>query len=151
VTGPLEPGRDLREQFKPLACQRGFKVGEAGGVSTRAVEPRDDAARDGITHIRKDDRDRLRLPLDGNGRRGRCCDDDVRLQADQLLRGRSYPVDVIVPQSKVHPYVAAIGPTQARKRLRKYREAEPVHDHADATHALALLRPHRHRPRRRAP
>jgi hypothetical protein len=32
--GPLEPGRDLREQLKPLASQRGFKVGEAGDVPT---------------------------------------------------------------------------------------------------------------------
>jgi hypothetical protein len=37
--GPLETGRDLREQFQPLAAQRGFAGGKAGGVSTRAVEP----------------------------------------------------------------------------------------------------------------
>jgi hypothetical protein len=30
------------------------------------------------------------LLLDGNGRRGRACQDDVGLQADQLLRQRSY-------------------------------------------------------------
>jgi hypothetical protein len=35
--GALEPGRDLREQLKPLACQRGFEGGEAGDVPTRAV------------------------------------------------------------------------------------------------------------------
>src|SRR6516165_10074938 len=37
--GPLEPGRDLREQLKPLACQRGFQGGEAGDVPARLVEP----------------------------------------------------------------------------------------------------------------
>ena len=42
--GPLEPGRDLREQLKPLASQRGFEDGEAGDVPTWAVEPRDDAS-----------------------------------------------------------------------------------------------------------
>src|SRR6516162_8078795 len=64
-SGPLEAGRDLREQLEPLASQRGFHVGEAGDVPTRAVEPRDDAAGDGLAHGRKDNRDRLRLPLEG--------------------------------------------------------------------------------------
>src|SRR5439155_14922369 len=110
-------GRDLREQFKPLASQRGFQGGEAGGVPTRAVEPRDDAAGDGVARARKDDRDRPRLPLDGNGRRGPVCQDDVGLQADQLLRERSYPIDVTAAPTKVDPHVAATGPTQVRKRL----------------------------------
>jgi hypothetical protein len=93
--GPLEPGRDLREQLKPLASHRCFAGGEAGGVPTQAVEPRDDAAGDGIGHARKDDWDRPRLPLEGHGRRGRACQYDVGLQADQLLRERSHPIDVI--------------------------------------------------------
>jgi hypothetical protein len=67
---------------------------------------------------RKDDRDRPRLPLDGNGRRAPVCQDDVGLQGDQLLRGRSHPIGVIAAPPKVHPHVAAIVPTQARKRLR---------------------------------
>src|SRR5215469_16017124 len=41
-----------------------------------------------------DDRDRPRLTLEGNGRRGRVCHDDVGLQADQFLRECSYPIDV---------------------------------------------------------
>ena len=60
--------------------------------------------------------------------------------------------------SKVHPHVAAIGPTQVRKRLRERREATLLlgiafvvrHEHADAPHAVALLRPRRERPGRRA-
>ena len=32
MAGPRKPGRDLREQFKPLASQRGFVGGEAGDV-----------------------------------------------------------------------------------------------------------------------
>ena len=92
-SGALEPGRDLREQFKPLASHRGFVGGEAG---------------------------------DG--------------------------------RSKVHPHVAAIAPTQARKRLRERRELR-LHprivfvvrvEDADAPHAVALLRVHRERPCRRA-
>ena len=42
--GPLEPGRDLREQLKPLASPRGFVEGEAGDVPTRTVESADDAS-----------------------------------------------------------------------------------------------------------
>jgi hypothetical protein len=81
------------------------------------------------------------------------------LQADQFPRERLYPIDVIAAPTKVHPHVAAIDPTQVRKRLRERREARLLHgivfvvrhEHADAPHAVALLRPRHHRPRRRAP
>jgi hypothetical protein len=53
------------------------------------------------------------LPLDGSGRRDPVCQDDVGLQAYQLLRERSYPIDVSTAPPKVDPHVAAIGPTQA--------------------------------------
>src|SRR5262249_22414941 len=117
-----EPQRDLREQLKPLASQRGFEGGEAGDVPTRAVEPRDDAACEGIGHDPRDDGDRPRLPLESNSRRGPDCHDDVGLQADHLPRERSYPIDVTTAPTKVHPHVAAIGPTQVRKRLSERRE-----------------------------
>src|SRR5262249_58608776 len=76
----------------------------------------------------------------------------------QLLRGRSYPIDVTAAPPKVHPEVGAIGPSQVRKRLKERRNkslrhgivfVEP-HEHADAPHPLALLRPRREGPRRRA-
>jgi hypothetical protein len=78
------------------------------------------------------------------------------LQEDQFLRERSYPIDVAAVLPKVHPNVAAIGPTQARKRLNERRDASlphvAPHEHADAPYAVALLlRPSRKRPRRRAP
>src|SRR5262245_54382909 len=110
--GTLEPRRDLREQLKPLACQRGFQSGEAGDVLARAIEPRDDAAGDGIAYARKDDWDRPCFPLEGSGRRDPVCQDDVGLQAGQLLRERSYSIVVTAPPTNVHPDVAAIGPTQ---------------------------------------
>jgi hypothetical protein len=60
--------------------------------------------------------------------------------------------------TKVHPHVAAIGPTQVRKRLRERRYAKlPLrigfivrHERADAAYPLWLLRARRERPRRRA-
>jgi hypothetical protein len=158
ASGPLEPGRDLREQLKQFAPQRRFQDAEAGDVPTRAVEPLDEAAGDGVAHARKDDRDRPRLPLEGNGRRERGCQDDVGLQADQLLRECSYPIDVSAAPPKLHPHIAAIGPTQVRKPLRERRVAKlrlrivfvERQEHADAPHAVALLRPRRERPCRRA-
>src|SRR6516165_9262666 len=99
--GPLEPRRDLREQLKPLASQRGFIVGEASDVPTRAVEPRDDARGYGFARARKDDWDRPRLPLEGSGRRGPDCQDDVGWRADQLLRERSYAIVVIAVPPQV--------------------------------------------------
>jgi hypothetical protein len=80
------------------------------------------------------------------------------LQTDQLLREPSYPIDVTAVPSKVHPHVAAIGPTQVRKRLRERRKESLPHgivfvaryEHADVPHSVALLRARRERPRRRA-
>jgi hypothetical protein len=76
------------------------------------------------------------------------------LQADQLLRERSHPIDVIACPTKFHPQVAAIGPTQARERLRERRDDSlrrgivfvAPHEHADAPHSVALLRARRERP-----
>jgi hypothetical protein len=80
------------------------------------------------------------------------------LQADQLLRERSNPIDVTAGPTKVHPHVAAIAPTQVRKRLSEGGVAKlPLrivfverHEHADAAYPLGLLRLRRERPRRRA-
>src|SRR5262249_55527192 len=116
---------------------------------------RDGAAGDGVDHGRKDDRNRSRLPLEGSGRRGRVCQDYVGPQTDQLLRERSYPIGVTAGPTKVHPHVAAIGPTQVSKRLRERGEASlslrivfvECHEHADAPYAVALLRARRERPR----
>src|SRR5262249_16489818 len=102
------------------------------------------------------DRDRPRIALDGSGHRGRACQDGVGLKAHQLLRECSNPIDVTAAPPKVHPHVAAIGPTQVRKRLRERRQAKlplrivfvPRHENADAPHAAALLCTRRERPRR---
>src|SRR6516162_5057410 len=74
------------------------------------------------------------------------------------LSERSYPIDLTAAPPKVHPQVAAFGPAQVRKRLRERREANLIqgigffarHEHADAPHAVALLRARRERPCRRA-
>ena len=110
-------GRRGRGARKPLASQRRFQGGEAGDVPARRVEPWDEAGGDGVGHVRKDDRDGPRLPLDGGGRRDPDCHDDVGSQSDQFLRERSYPNDVGAGPTEVQPRVAAIRPPQVRKRL----------------------------------
>src|SRR5262249_8956596 len=63
---------------------------------------------------------------------------------------------VIAGPLNVHPHVAAIGPTQVCKRLSERSEASlphgivfiERHEHADAPHAVALLRARRVPPRR---
>jgi hypothetical protein len=80
------------------------------------------------------------------------------LQANQFLRGCSYPTEVIAAPPKVDPHIAAIDPAQARKRLRecgKETLSQGIvfvarHEQADAPHAPALLRPPDDWPRRGA-
>ena len=117
IAARLSPGAISKSSSRYLTYN------EASPKSAKPVMfPRNDALGDRVGHARKDDRDRLRLPLDGNRRRGRVCQDDVGLQADQLLRERSYPIIVTAVPPQVHPHVAAIGPTQVRKRLGERRE-----------------------------
>ena len=95
----------------------------------------------------------------GSSRRDRTCQDDVGLQADQLMRERSYPIDVTAAPPNVYPHVAAIGPTQVRKCLRERRVAKlPLRidfvvrqEHANSPRTVALLRSRPHRPRHHAP
>jgi hypothetical protein len=89
IDGVAAPANVRLEKLKPLASQRGFVVGEAGDVPTRAVNPRDEAAGDGVGHGHKDDWDHPRLSLEGSGRHVPAGQDDVGLQTDQLLRERS--------------------------------------------------------------
>jgi hypothetical protein len=97
--------------------------------------------------------------VESNGRRGRASQDNIWFQADQLLCKRSYPTVVSARPTKVRPHIATIGPTQVRKRLIERRDVTfrlsivfvIGHEHADAPNAVALLRPRRKRPRRRAP
>jgi hypothetical protein len=70
---------------------------------------------------------------------GIVCQDDIGAQADQFLRGRSYPIDLIA------------GPTQARKRLSERGDASLPHEivfvghreQDDSPHAVARLRARR--------
>ena len=84
---------------------------EAGRVAARPGEARHKAELDRVSTNAEGDRDRPRLPLEGKDRRGRGCADDIGLQADQLLRERSHPIDVCAVPPNFNSHVAANGPT----------------------------------------
>jgi len=107
----LSPGAISESNSSHLPPSVGSKRAKPVVVPTRAVESRDNAAGDGVAHVRKDDRDRPRFPLDGDGLQGRVCQDDVGLRADQLLREYSYPIGVSTGPTNVQTHVAAFGPT----------------------------------------
>jgi hypothetical protein len=74
------------------------------------------------------------------------------------VRKRSYLIGVKAAPPNVNTHVAAIGPTEARKRLNERRDAslpkaivfvEPL-EHSDTPHALRLLRVPRQWPSHRA-
>jgi hypothetical protein len=92
------------------------------------------------------------------GRRGRGPYEDVRLQANQLLRQRSRPIGVAASPPKVRPHIAPIRPTQVRKRSRQRIKLRLCHrivlvernEDTDPPYALRRLCPRQERPRRHA-
>jgi hypothetical protein len=83
----------------------------------------------------------------------------------ETVSGRLTPARALVSYwgpcgpPKLYPHVAAIGPTQVRKRFRERRKANLLlgiifvarHEHADAPHPVSLLRTRYKRLYRRAP
>ena len=116
----------IAARFSPGAISESSSSHLPASVASKRAKPvtfpRGRSSRDGIAHVRKDDRDRPRRPQGGNA----VCQDDVGLQADQLLRERSHPINVTAGPTKVHPHVVAIRPTQARRRLRERRGAMKI-------------------------
>jgi hypothetical protein len=109
-----DPHKWRRDARSPRAAQATclpawLRCCEASGISTWAVEPRDDTAGDGIAPVGKNDRDRRRLPLEGNGRWGRACQDDCRPTsscANARIRLMSVPaqrMSIRMLRPTVHP------------------------------------------------
>src|SRR5262249_32752630 len=82
--------------------------------------------------------------------------DDVRRKRDQIRGMFSNAVHIASPPADVDARVAADGPARFLQTLQECREASlslrifrgEIHQHADAAHALTLLRAGRERPRR---
>src|SRR5262249_1186671 len=84
--------------------------------------------------------------------------DDVRREREQFRSMFCAAVGIVLAPAGVDPHIAANSPAQFLQTLVERRKSilafwivrSPVHEHADAAHALALLPPRRERPRRRA-
>src|SRR5262249_50878714 len=83
--------------------------------------------------------------------------DDIRRQGDQLRREFANAIGIASAPAVVDLHIPADGPAQLLQPLMESRKAHltfriiggVIHEHADAPHALALLRARRERPCRR--
>src|SRR5262249_57778761 len=83
--------------------------------------------------------------------------DDIRSGRDQFPRVSASEARIARTPAAVDANVAAVGPAQLPQPLQERRQTGLAyrivlgvwHEHADASHPLALLRAHRERPRRR--
>ncbi len=152
--------RDLLEQPQPFPAHAVFEQAETSGVAARPRQALDDSQR-------RPDR-LIATNTIGIGAVGlqqlpqapaASGQDDVGRERDQFRHAFANALGIARGPAVVDPHVAPIGPAQLlRAPARMPRggtcpsasSASQVHEHADAPHPLALLRPRRERPRRRA-
>src|SRR5262249_12778678 len=146
---------DFLEQFEPFRGDRVFERGEPGGIAARPRQAIDQASADWVDHATEHDRYCAgRLLHCGHVEAG-ISNDDVRRECDQFRGVFAGSVDIASGPADVEARVAAGGPAQFRQLLHDRGElslALPIalarrQEHADAAHALWLLRSRRKRPR----
>src|SRR5262249_21800641 len=88
---------------------------------------------------------------------GAACEENVGRECNQLCRILARAINVVRAPSNFDAQVAVLSPSQLLQGLLKRRNAgapfcicvSRIHEHADASHVLRLLRPRRERPRSR--
>ena len=149
--------RDLLEQFQPFPAHAVFDIHETGGVAARPRQAVDEAGADRIGDNREHDRHgagRLQQRPHGRGAVGQ---DDVRRERGQFRCVSANFGGIGRGPADVDPDVAADGPAQLRQPLKERPDAGLKfriirgygQQHADAPHALGLLRARHERPRGR--
>jgi hypothetical protein len=106
----------------------------------------------------EDDGNRAARLLHHLCRRATVGQDQVRRESQQLRGGGSYPIGVAQSPLKIDLNIAADNPAELLESFPERRGAalsfrivlRIKHQHADPPHPLALPRPRRYRPRRRA-
>jgi hypothetical protein len=149
--------RRLFEQLQPFPSHAVFVNHEPGGVAARPRQTFDEAGGDGIGDDRKYDRHRARRLQQRSHGRGAMRQDDVRRHRGQFCRVFANDVGIASAPAIIDPQVAADDPSQLPQLLQERPDAELCfrvvrgegQEHADAPHALGLLRPRRERPRHR--
>jgi hypothetical protein len=80
IAARFTPGGRLLQQLQPFAADRRLDVGDAGDISARPRQARDETARDRVGDMHKDDRGCLRRLLQGVDHCRRLAEDGVRMQ-----------------------------------------------------------------------
>src|SRR5262245_4006803 len=148
---------DLLERFQPFGAYAVLELNEAGGIAARPCHALDEAAADRVGDVVENDRYVARRLQQRHHPGIAGCHDHVGRQCDQLA---SVPMDfpsITAGPPDLHLHVSSLGPAQSLHRLLERHQAllllgigRRIHQHADASHPLALLRPRPMRPRRRA-
>jgi hypothetical protein len=126
---------------------------KAGSVAARPRQTVDDAGADWVGDDHEHDRHgagRLKHLLHNVA----ADQDDVRREDGQFRRVFANVVGIARPPAIIDPQIAAVGPAQLLQSLLECRDAglnvpsfrSCAMEHADAPHAVCLLRAHRERP-----
>ena len=155
---PFYARRDLFEQLQPFCADAVFERRKTSDVAPWVREAVNKAGADRIRHQHENDRHGASYLLQRSSGLLASGQDYVRRERDQF--GRILPKTRYIAQGEavVDLHIAALGPAQLLQLFQERSVARPclrivfgqVREHADAPNALALLRPRRHRPRRRA-
>src|ERR1700730_12889483 len=154
----VNTGRAFLKQLQPLPPDRKLEIGEASDIALRPCQVGDEAGRDRIDNLHKNDRYRESLLPQGGGSKRAGGKHHVRAQFNQLgCEHRGVPC-IGVAKAKVDLDVAAIDPAQFLQALYQLPDQGlpfwiALREHtqkSDARHRAGLLRARRERPRRRA-
>ena len=150
--------RDLSEEFEPFRTQGVFELGKTGGVAARPRHALNYAQSNRIDGLGEHNWQRAADLLESLRGRANPGHQHVGPERDQLLRIPAHSLEIAAAPAHIDPYVPADRPARLLQPLPEGRNAglrfrlvrRREHEHADAPHALTLLRAHRNRPRRYA-
>ena len=140
--------RDLAQQFKPLAADRGLEIGEAGDVAAGPREACDQAARDRVAVSHEHDRHgRRRVAQRGDCRRAARQDRVGRLRHQRGGLG-AHALRIACGPAHIDPKIAAFLPAELGQacterrdpRLRRRVGRIDAHQHADAPQPAGGIR-----------
>src|SRR5262245_5668405 len=137
-------GRDLFEQFEPLAPERGLKIADPGGVAARMGEALHEPLSFRVNNLCKHNRYGS-CPLQNSSQNGSgACNDQVDVRFDQLSGVLFYPLAVSRRKPIVNLKIVTNRPSDRREPSLKRSCDSPCfwitldqgHHHPDAPHSL---------------
>ena len=116
---------DVFEKLEPFRDQVGVRVGQARGVATGARKTGHESSADGIGLAHEHDGNRARDFLGRERAAGRCRDENIHLEAEELGRECGQPVDVPRRISQLDDDVLTLDIAKRPKPIPKGREPAP--------------------------